>query len=492
MNEADARDVLLLRAYETAPTAREPAEWSDDDARGVTRTARELDGGSANVEALIARRGRLGAARIRERSAAADRAMRLVCWPRWLVPALVALSLAAGIASDALGAGRRVDLLAPPLLALLAWNLAVYLLIALRAATRRFAGSPPAPGPIERLIARAAQGIGSAGRAAARSAPLQAFGRAWAQAAAPLTAARVAFALHASAAAFAVGALLAMYLRGLVLEYRAGWESTFLDAGAVHTIVSTVLGPASRIGGIALPGVDAIAALRSPAPGENAARWIHLYAITIAIAVLVPRIALACWQAIVQAALAARLPLRLDDAYFRALARTLAGGEAAVQVYPYAMQAGEHAIERLRTLVSAAIGPHARTTVAPPAEYGSEDAPAPAAAPQAPALVLALFTLSATPERETHGAFVASLARHFGARSPLAALVDESALRSRFSGTGASGETRIAERRAAWERMLADIGVPPVFADLEAGDPAAAHPALRAVLERSQGAAAAS
>lgn len=491
MNEADARDVLLLRAYETAPAARESAEWTDDDAQWATRTAREHEGGSASVEALIARRGRVGAARIRERSAAADRVARLASWPRWFAPALVALALAAGVASDALGAGRRVDLLAPPLLALLAWNLAVYLLIALRAAARRFAGSPTLPGPIERLIARAARRVAFGRRPAPRTAPVQAFGRAWAQAGAPLTSARVAFALHASAAAFAVGALLAMYLRGLALEYRAGWESTFLDAGAVHAIVSAVLGPASRIGGIALPDVDAIAALRSPSPGENAARWIHLYAITIAIAVLVPRVALACWQAVAQARLASRFPLRLDDAYFRALARTLAGGEAVAWVYPHALRASEHAIERLRALVGAAIGPRTRTTVAAVTEYGSEDSIAPPAAADAPALVLALFALSATPERETHGAFVASLARRFGARAPLAVLVDESALRSRFAGTGASGETRIAERRAAWQRMLAQFGVAPVFADLEADDQAAALAALRAALDRMTGTTAA-
>lgn len=488
MNETDARDVLLVRAYETAPDARARSDWSDEDAERATRAARELEGESASVEALIARRGRIGAARIRERSDAADRAMRVVLWRPWFGPAFVAASLAAGIASDALGTSGRVDLLAPPLLALLAWNVAVYLLIALRGVAGRLAPSRPGPGPIERLLAGAARGIAFGRRPGLSAAPLQAFARAWARADAPVAAARVAAVLHASAAAFATGALLAMYLRGLVLEYRAGWESTFLDAGAVHTILSVVLGPASRLGGIALPDADAIAALRWPSPGENAAPWIHRYAITIAIAVLVPRLALACWHKLLQRRRAARFPLNLDDAYFRGLARSLVGGETTVQVFPYGFEPGAQAIERLRTLVAQALGASARTIVSGATAYGDEDAFAPPSEPGAPALVLALFTLSATPERENHGAFVVTLAQRFGAGAPVAAVIDESAFRARFRATGASGEARIAERRAAWQRMLGQSHVAPVFANLEGDDLASAQEALRNALEAGAGA----
>ena len=90
-------------------------------------------------------------------------------------------------------------------------------------------------------------------------------------------------ALHLAAVAVAAGALAAMYLRGLGLEYRAGWDSTFLDAQAVHRWLNLLLGPASALSGIALPEPAQLEALRfSTGPGENAARWIHLYALTTA------------------------------------------------------------------------------------------------------------------------------------------------------------------------------------------------------------------
>ena len=54
----------------------------------------------------------------------------------------------------------------------------------------------------------------------------------------------------------------------------------------------------------------------------------------------------------------------------------------------------------------------------------------------------------------------------------LRVLVDESGFRRRF--TGAEGATRLAQRRTAWERLLRDEGVEPLFVDLaEPPDPAA-------------------
>ena len=115
-------------------------------------------------------------------------------------------------------------------------------------------------------------------------------------------AARAARVLHLAAALFALGAVAGLYVRGLVFEYRAGWESTFLDAPAVHALLSFFLSPAAQLIGASFPSVDQIAALRftNGAPGNaNAALWIHLYAITVGVIVIVPRLALALiarWQ----------------------------------------------------------------------------------------------------------------------------------------------------------------------------------------------------
>ena len=136
-------------------------------------------------------------------------------------------------------------------------------------------------------------------------------------------AARAARVLHVAAALFALGAVAGLYVRGLVFEYRAGWESTFLDAPAVHALLSFFLSPAAQLIGVPFPSVDQIAALRftNGTPGNaNAALWIHLYAVTVGAIVIVPRLALALiarWQ---EQRRSQRFAFDMSEPYFRRLA----------------------------------------------------------------------------------------------------------------------------------------------------------------------------
>ena len=250
MTESDARDVVLVRAWESAPSAA----WSKSDAERASREAARLEGEHASPERLIVRRAALAAAQLSEREPAVRQALATSRAPRWVGWAVVSVAFFIGLASDALGPARRVDLLAPALLALLAWNLAVYLLLALSAL--RAKGEAPF-GPLRRalsgaVVRQARHAVGAVGR----------FVVDWRDASRALDAARIASLLHASAAAIAAGALAALYLRGLAFEYRAGWDSTFLTPAAVHQLLSFVLGPASALSGIALPDARA--------PGEPA------------------------------------------------------------------------------------------------------------------------------------------------------------------------------------------------------------------------------
>ena len=489
MNESDARDALLVRAYETASRSHVGDTWTEADRDWATGAARQVEGERASVDAFIARRARLGAERIAARERAAARAQRMLVWRPWIGRVVVPLALAAGVASDAIGTSQRVNLLAPPLLALLAWNLAVYLVLAVRSVVRMLRGERPAPGPIAALVGRWSHGVAPPHRVDRLSEPLQAFVADWAQKSAPLTAARVAAILHAAAAAFAAGALIGLYVRGLILEYRAGWESTFLDASAVHTLLSLVLGPASRLTGIALADTTALEALRMPqAGGENAAPWIHLYAVTILLVVVAPRLLLAGWQVFAQRRLAARFPLSLDDAYFRGLARMHAGAGATVRVAPYGFRPSAEADEGLAALCARVLGPRTVLSWAPVVAFGDEDAGVPVDdAPVAPDARIALFSLAATPETENHGVFVDALAARGAGTVPLVVLVDESAFRRRFDPTGPTGAARLEERRAAWRRMLAQRNLAPVFADLERRDFAQAQAALQEAIDRASG-----
>jgi hypothetical protein len=253
-----------------------------------------------------------------------------------------------------------------------------------------------------------------------------------------------------------------------------------------------VLGPAAAIGGIGLPDEAGLAAIRfGVSPGENAARWIHLYAITMALFVLAPRALMALGHFLRERRLARRFPLALDDGYFQAIARAQHGVAAAIRILPYSYRPGAQAALGLNALMLRVFGPKSEVSVAPTVAFGEEDALDPALFPDAPvALVAALFPLTATPERENHGAFIEAVAARLPQATPFALLIDESAFRQRFDEPGGAGAARRDERRAAWQRMLAASGREPVFVDLDAQTFSDAECALRAVLDNAAAGAA--
>ena len=147
MNEADARNALLIRAFETAPPT---PHWDEEDREWASRSAAQIEGERATPEAFVSRRAALAAERLASRVPAVAHALAAVQWrPQagWLV---VAGALLCGLLLDAVSAEKRINILAPPILAILLWNLAVYLVIAAAALPapaaarghRRAAGPP--------------------------------------------------------------------------------------------------------------------------------------------------------------------------------------------------------------------------------------------------------------------------------------------------------------------------------------------------------------
>ncbi|HEX6705308.1 MAG TPA: DUF2868 domain-containing protein, partial [Albitalea sp.] len=381
----------------------------------------------------------------------------------WVV--LVAIAFGAGLASDALLNAGRLNLLAPHLWLLLAWNLLVYALVAASAARRPKAprrGAPVAEG-LARLADRLAvlRGPQTAGLDAVRLR----FGTDWTAVAHPLHAARAAATLHAAAAAFVLGALVSLYLRGLVFEYRAGWDSTFLAADQVHALLGAVLGPAALLSGLPLPDVDALARMRfSAGGGENAATWIHLFAITLGGLVLLPRTLLSLQAARRAHALAAALPLPDDDPYLQRLLRARCERAVPVRVLPYSYHLDRGLLPGLQLALERRFGAPVAMELADPVALGGEDELP--ASPPSPAVPVALFALTATPEEENHGAFVQALAQGAAGRQGLVVMVDESGFSRHFAG--AEGQARALQRRGAWQRMLQDLGHTPVFVNLAA------------------------
>ena len=470
MNEAAARRTVLVRAFERAPSS---PTWSGDDGAWATHAAAQVEGEQATADTFIARRAALAVERLAGRDKRVTRLLASVTWPAWVGWVMPALAFAAGAAADSIGAGQRINLLAPPLLALLGWNLAIYAVILLRGTWGLVDARGRGLGPIARLMARLAHVTGEAPR---RGGPVAAeFVGEWMQVSARLTAARIGRVLHACAAAFALGALAALYLRGIALEYRAGWESTFLDATSVQALLGTVLGPASALAGIALPSATGYEQLRFAAGGGvNAAPWLHLFAITLGLAVVLPRLLLALGDRWLEARLATRFPLPFDDPYYGGLLRLLREVPVVARVAPYGTQLSPQAALGLNALFTKALGARTGVSIAPATAFGAEDDIDPRQVIGEATLVAPLFALTSTPEAENHGAFIDRL-RSAAGTAQIVALLEESAFRLQFGHT-----PRLEERRALWRGFATECRVPAVFVDLEQPDLPAARESLLA------------
>jgi hypothetical protein len=488
--------VLLVKAVEETDRSHSILPLADREA-ATRETLRELGFTTAQLEAPDAAR-RVG-------RALAERARRLIGplgegypvlreilgrahWPAWLSLALVALAFAAGVGLSALDASRRINILAFPFLGVIGWNLLVY--VALGVAWLRRQGKPvhssrASDAPRGGLAALAGQVITRPMIALARRTSnvharlgeaVSDFAAEWARYSGPLVAARARRLLHLGSASVAVGLIAGLYLRGIVFRFEAGWESTFLEPEQVRRIMGLIFGPASHWSGVALPRTtEQVAALQwtQSGGGGDAAPWIHLAAITLAIYVVIPRLVLAA------AASVAELRLRRGSGWMSRLepyARRVLGAagrglkSAAVAISPYAYEPPPQTIAALQQFLTTQYGAGSRLDVQPMLHYGEEAsagasfARIAARATDAHAL---LFSLGATPESENHG-LVLGAARDAVERTrpapTLLVVVDETPYAARLRADH-SLAARLEERRELWRRFVAGYGLQATFID---------------------------
>jgi hypothetical protein len=469
----DLAAVCWVRAVEQGPRrgaagsegATAGAPWSDDDASWASGEARRAvgEGGElAKQQAFVVQRARLAARRLAQHDAAwaaPGQGKPPRAW-RWLIVA-AAVAIAAWIVGNVLGGHSRINLLAPPVLGLLLWNLLVYGLPAV-APGRGFAAV------FARALEDARNRVAQRGAAAPLLAARARFAAEWAVAARGVQRLRVATVLHGAAALLALLVIASMYVFGLAFDYRAGWDSTWLDAERVQRTLAFVFTPATALSGLEVPPIEVMAKLRfaEGSAGESAARWIHLYAITLALFVVLPRVLLAAGAAWRARRAADSRTLPLTEPYFRALLRDGPAVARPVTVLPYSYTLAAPQVKALPKALADAIGPGAQPHVKPSLPLGAEDALPAAALEDVQGDVAALFAASATPERETHGAFVRALIRELDGRAAVSVLVDESSMRLRTLGMS-DADLRLTQRRVSWQRMLHDLSLPaPRFVDL--------------------------
>lgn len=467
MDEPTARQVLLIQAFETAGT--DHPLWTAEDRRWATRVALEGAEPAGRADRFIATRADAAVRRLAPRAAPVSAWLSHRLWHRrWAVAALL-LGLVLGFVADTVGAGHRINLLGTGVWGLVAWNLLVYLLLVL----------PIPDGWMRRGLSRRMLDLRDLLRGARREPVFERVAQTWTAASAPLSLARAGVLMHLGAAGLALGLITGLYLRGLGLDYRASWASTFLDAATVHQIVGTLYWPAQQalhalqwspfvVSPITLPDLAGFEALRmvggevpAPTPANSAAPWIHLQALTLALFVVGPRLLLAALGGLRALWWSKRFPIQLaGDPYFDDLLRQQRREQARVTLLPYAQDAAtpaEH--EALRSWLQPLLGETMQWRVAPVRPYGSEDE---AALQQSlvgrPTLLLARFDLSATPEAEVHGRWLRALqtaTRQAGA--PRCVLViEESSFVQRF---GQTAPERIEQRRAAWQALASEVGM---------------------------------
>jgi hypothetical protein len=461
MNEQVARNVVLVRAIETIDQQREIL--SEDDRMYASRSAKELAQWQASdtrsevtAEHFLQQRSEQILKRIAERTPAFAAFLKRRSGGKILAVLAPVLALLLGAGMDRIGDPHRVDLLSAPLLLMLAWNGLVYagLLVWMFVPASKKAGRDAG------LIQRLAAGWNALSRKLPRKLPhclstaLLSFTSEWMALSAALTNARVSRTLHLSAALFAVGAMLSLYARGFLSQYVAGWESTFLDAAQVHALLSKLFMPAMSI--LGLPGFSIfdIEVLRFSAstPALGGARWVHLYAATLFLLVVLPRMILTftCqWKA---RRLERHFPLDLESPYFRKLGAKFGDMPGAapsiLRVLPYSFTLDEARDRGLSAVAAEFLGEQARVMLRPSVAYGEEIQLALGDInlnDENVALTAVLFNLSATPEKENHGAFLDYLARH--APRAMAVLIDESGYLERI------GSERIATRIALWREF---------------------------------------
>jgi hypothetical protein len=286
------------------------------------------------------------------------------------------------------------------------------------------------------------------------------FGRTWARAAAPLWHARVRGALHLGALMVALGLIAYVGVRALAHEFNVGWESQLIKTPeGAHELLGLLFLPLSALpglGGVAPFTLDEVARMHhwSQTSPELADRWLALVTLLLGLCVVLPRLLLGLLQWHRARRLSRHFPLDLADPYFARLIADGSGQRWRLVVWPYGLNVDAARSAALAHQARELLGGETAVSVQPALAYG---APPPSlAARPAPAEGelqegAALLSLSATPEAETHGAFLQRLAQVAGAQALV--LLDAGAFAARLG----RGE-RLKERESLWHEFLRPYG----------------------------------
>ena len=489
MNIRTLRSVLLIQAIEESdrgggvlPLA-DRAEATREAVRSAPpgRTIQPSIGLARADEIVLALRAERLLARVRLRSPAVDYVLAVAGGLTWLGRATLVIALIVGLSLSTLDGSRRINILAFPLIGLIAWNFLIYALL-IAAGIKRGGATPAGSVWSGRLYERwIGARIDSLLKQSMRfNAPLatalRRFTGEWAQIEHPLLVERAQRLMHCAAALVAAGLIAGLYIRGIALRYEAGWESTFLGPNSVHALLVVLYGPGAILSGIGLPSLSGINALRwtGVSGGGEAASWIHLIALTAMLYIIVPRLILASMSGFNLWRLSRNPPLPAAFiGYGRAVLAGAAGGavRASARVVCYAYEPSPAAIAGLQTLLAATLGATIEVEMREIVRYGQEDefrATLTRSGANATDWNILLMVAASTPEAENHGAVIGALRDSLARKSqplPLLVVIDTGPYAARMQGD-ATFEQRLRERCDLWSEFVAGYGLSACLVDL--------------------------
>ncbi len=366
--------------------------------------------------------------------------------PSWIYRVLPAGGLLTGFSADVLLSSGRIDLLSFPVLSLLLWNLAIYVLTLLKRLRSRREGRElhEFVSWLAGLCNKSFEKLHAGGSEVLDDPRTRGLSHL-------ILLSRIRASVHLSAVTTTVGLMIGMYLQGVAFEYRAGWSSTFLEADTLRIMLVLILGPAAWITGIGIPNVEVLRSLAWSAgtDGEIATAWIHLYAVTCILVVVLPRLILTLWSL---------GTARRREWELQAVASN-------VEEYPTPNMSPPHFericvipfnhldVSRCRRMFDGVIDDRQSVPYEKIDEYFDMFKPN-----ESSALYVAAFDLAATPEAEVHGRVIDRLKQAAGTCETKVCL-DTNAYAERFAGY----PERVGERKKSWSDFLASYGVTPVF-----------------------------
>lgn len=406
LSEQSWVDLSWIEAIESVkPTAIE--EEIDDEAWRQARAQ------GTDAASIVAARARFLRARLSAKCGTP---------PSWLSPhrghiaALWGLGLVLGLVSSALGDSGTVNLLYNPLMGLLYWQFLMYLVWLSRAAiVRSLHAAVRSSWWANRIINWVSHWSTTRKAAAEQPSLVQKFWQLWIKRRRQAMTWRLIQMFHLTFCFVVVGALLGLYLRGLVKSYEFVWESTFIsDPSVIKALVSAFFWLPSLLLGREIPAISGAGMPMQGAP------WIHLMAVSALLYVLIPRLLLVG----VSGSRVARSGGDQRDTYLLGqLAKARMVGIRRVILVSYSYGLADDRFQKLKSALKTVVAVDRVEAVSVgweetlDSEFSSD------------CWVVVVFNGVQTPEHEVHGAFIEELGPRIAAMGGLlSVVVDHQAL----------------------------------------------------------------